>query len=106
MMESQNFIMEKIQDQVGQWCEETFGPVQSTASVIARANKEMSELLMAPYQNKTTQELIEEAADVVICLYRYAHLIEEDLDAAVIAKLAKNRGRQWNLDGFGHGQHK
>lgn len=55
---------------VSAWAEETFGPVGSNFSVACRANREMSELLSAAAGRGTKTSIAEEAADVVIVLWR------------------------------------
>lgn len=162
----------ETQATIKQWADAAFGPASSTASSIARANKEMAELLMlvsAP--TFVVMDVIDEAADVYICLARDAadggfdinerdagclmplvgdwnaresagmanswlatlfnnvshhgynrftrqactwvvayldYLVRSlrgDLLAAVDAKMAVNRRRQWRRDGNGHGYH-
>jgi len=44
-------MKKETQETISQWAEETFGPVGSNASVAARANQEMSELLRALTSN-------------------------------------------------------
>lgn len=94
-----------IQEDINQWCEETFGPVATNLSIAVRANEEMAELLTCLNRNDNDQKAIEEAADVVICLYRLVARMRGNLDEAVVSKMEKNKGRTWMIDGNGHGQH-
>ncbi|WP_066918425.1 dATP/dGTP pyrophosphohydrolase domain-containing protein [Methylobacterium sp. CCH5-D2] len=77
---------------ISAWAEATFGPITPERTV-ARADEEMVELRAEP-------DSVEEAADVVICLARYAGLW-----AAVERKMAVNRTRQWRRVGDGTGYH-
>ena len=61
--------MSETQASVCEWAEATFGPVSSNARVCARANEEMAELLRA-LTSDNLAKVPEEAADVVIVLYR------------------------------------
>ncbi len=94
------------QEQIAKWADQTFGRATSLARVGARANEEMAELLRAltaatPDQSKA----VEEAADVVIILFRLADLCGEDLLARVDSKMRTNRARKWSLSNDGHGYH-
>lgn len=79
-------------ESIAAWAEATFGPITPERTV-ARADEEMVELRAEPGS-------VEEAADVVICLARYAGLW-----AAVERKMAVNRKRQWRRVGDGTGYH-
>lgn len=98
----------ETQRTIAEWAFQTFGPVRSNASIAARANREMAELLFAlSVEDDGDEDAIgEEIADVVIVLSRLADRIGIDLAEAVDRKMAKNRAREWVLDGHGHGQHK
>lgn len=85
-------------DTIRDWAVSTFGPA-AIARTIDRANEEMTELLEAE-GIRDEAEVLEEAADVVITL---ANL--PGLQAAVNAKMAKNRARQWKVMGDGTGYH-
>lgn len=95
-----------LQRSIAKWADEAFGPVKNPLSTISRANKEMSELLMISHTSINKEEMVEECADVVICLYRFVDLIGGNLDNAIENKMEKNKKRKWNKDGYGHGQHK
>lgn len=90
---------------VAVWCEETFGPCISHASLAARANREMGELLQALAADDRHPKAAEECADVIICLWRLMVLAGADPQTEIDRKMAVNRARQWVLDGNGHGQH-
>ena len=90
------------------WAEETFGPAPSVARIAARANEEMAELLRKatmPEGTHSAEEIAEEAADITIVLYRVCRVLGKDLDAEVDRKHGINEGRNWQLDGTGHGYH-
>lgn len=94
------------QESVATWADKTFGPTQSLARIAARANEEMAELLrITTAAPVNPQAAIDEAADVVIVLYRLARNAGGDLLDAVDRKMAVNRGRAWKLDATGHGYH-
>lgn len=94
-----------VQQEVNNWCEETFGPVISNLSVGVRANEEMSELLTCLNSDDYDAKAIEESADIVICLYRLVARMGGDLDQTVRIKMKINKARKWKLNGKGHGQH-
>jgi NTP pyrophosphatase (non-canonical NTP hydrolase) len=98
--------MKETVESVSQWAEETFGACTPEAA-LKRAIEEMDELvewrrwaLRAARHNSI--ELVEEAADVCITLYRYIYLVDPD---AIEKKMAVNRARVWKMDGDGTGQH-
>lgn len=93
------------QAEIAAWADETFGPAPSKARIAARANEEMAELLRHTTADGDPAAITEEAADVVIILFRLARECGVDLMQAVDAKMAKNRQRVWKLDGTGHGYH-
>jgi hypothetical protein len=97
--------MAETQATVSEWCEGVFGPASSNARVAARANEEMAELLRALTADDRHPKAAEEMADVVIIFYRLASRLGADLMAEVDRKMAVNRGREWRLDGSGHGYH-
>jgi len=91
---------------VSKWAEQTFGAAGSNASVAARANEEMSELLMALAIDDKSPQTGEEIADVICVLWRLAVRAGVDVQKAIDAKMKINRARKWNLDGSGHGYHR
>ena len=97
--------MSENQKTISRWTNETFGPASSNARVAARANEEMAELLRALTADDRHPKAVEEAADVVIILYRLAERMGADLMAEIDRKMAINRARQWNVTTDGHGYH-
>lgn len=97
--------MFECQASISSWAEQTFGPSSSNARVASRANEEMAELLRALTADDNHPNAIEEAADVVIVLFRLAGRMGESLMAEVDRKMAINRAREWNVDASGHGYH-
>jgi NTP pyrophosphatase (non-canonical NTP hydrolase) len=95
----------ETQASISRWADETFGPSGSNARAVARANREMSELLEHVTSDDCHPEAAEEIADIVICLYRIATRLDVDLHDLIDQKMAKNRARKWRLDGTGHGYH-
>ena len=89
---------------INQWIAETFGETGSNLSVAARANQEMSELLMALSLDDNHPSAVEEAADIVIILYRLAERFGKNLHETVDAKMTINRARRWAVAN-GHGYH-
>lgn len=97
--------MKETQITISAWTEATFGAASSNARVAARANEEMAELLRALTVDDNHPKAIEEAADIVIILYRLAHRMGRDLHEEIDRKMAINRDRQWNVGADGHGYH-
>lgn len=95
----------ETQDTISRWTYETFGNAKTNARVAARANEEMAELLRALTADENHPKAIEEAADVVIILYRLASCMGKDLHEEIDRKMAINRTRQWNVTTDGHGYH-
>lgn len=81
------------------WADETFG-LATIDRQILRAEMEFQELLHISQTN--TGKIAEEAADVVICLYRVIGTLDKE---AINKKMAKNRARKWRVDGQGCAQH-
>jgi len=92
------------QASINAWISETFGNAGSNFSVAARANQEMSELLMALAVNDEDPNAVVEAADIVIILHRLAERFGRGLHKEVNLKMLINRGREWNVAN-GHGYH-
>lgn len=92
------------QQSICAWTEATFGEASSNARVAARANEEMAELLRALTSDDDHPKAVEEAADVVIILYRLAHRMGCDLHAEIDRKMEINRKREWKVTN-GHGYH-
>ena len=90
---------------IGEWASQTFGDAGCNARVAARANEEMAELLRAATSDKSPEEIIVEAADVVIILARLAYRNGFEGWEEVEKKMAINRARVWRKDGTGHGYH-
>jgi hypothetical protein len=85
---------------ISDWCDRTFGPA-SPMRMAARANEEMAELIDKASRAETyNDEVLIEAADVVICLARFPGIWE-----AVERKMDINRSRVWRLTGEGTGYH-
>lgn len=97
--------MKETQGTVSQWADETFGSGGSNASVAARANIEMAELIMALTNDDNDPKAIVEVADIVIVLYRLVARANADLAEEIDRKMAISRARTWRLDGHGHGYH-
>ena len=81
-------------ESINQWADETFGPCSRSAA-ITRAAEEMDEYRDAiKWGNK---DIVEEAADVCITLYRLPGIRE-----AINKKMQINRQRKWIVkDGVG-----
>jgi hypothetical protein len=98
-------VPSETQATISAWAEATFGPSGSNARAIARANREMAELLEHVTADDRHPEAAEEIADIVIVLSRVMTRLGVDLQAEIDQKMAKNRARKWRLDGTGHGYH-
>ena len=90
---------------ISAWANLTFGPASSNARAAARANEEMAELLRALTGDDNHPKAIEEAADVVIILYRLADRMGKDLHEEIDQKMRINRSREWKKTDDGHGYH-
>ena len=97
--------MRETTESIAKWADETFGLAPSLSRVAARANEEMAELLRSATSGQPVEDVIAEAADVVIVLTRLAHAGGQDLWTAVENKMAINRERKWMLDDSGAGYH-
>lgn len=98
--------MNENQDSIADWANRTFGPAVSLARVAARANEEMAELLRVVTAAQPDEiKAIDEAADVVIILFRLAAICGQNLLQRVDEKMAVNRSRVWKLSNDGHGYH-
>jgi NTP pyrophosphatase (non-canonical NTP hydrolase) len=97
--------MTETQKSISTWTKEIFGEATSNARVAARANEEMAELLRALTSDDNHQNAVEEAADVVIILYRLADRMGIDLHAEIDRKMQVNRKRAWAVTADGHGYH-
>lgn len=95
----------ETQASISAWAEKTFGPAGSNARAIARANREMAELLEHITADEKHPEAAEEIADIVIVLSRVMTRLGADLQSEIDRKMAVNRARKWRLDGTGHGYH-
>jgi hypothetical protein len=93
------------QQSIALWAEQTFG-LSTQLRAATRMNEEVAELL-AKLSNPSASnaKIIEEVADIQIVLYVLAGRLHMDLQAEVEKKMKVNRGRQWQLDGSGCGQH-
>lgn len=91
--------METVES-VAKWADETFGPA-TTMVMVNRACQEMQEMQRGSVLRDPVK-LVEEAADIVICLYRLIYHLDPQ---AIEKKMAVNRARQWDVKD-GVGQHK
>ena len=86
----------ETQFSISQWAESVFGSSGSNASVAARANEEMAELLRAlTIDDGDVAKAAEEMADVVIVLYRLAERMGVHLMHEIDIKMEFNRTRVW-----------
>lgn len=101
--DASNMVPSETIASVTAWANETFGQAEIGVQ-IQRAAKEFDELLDIPLRvdEEARIKLAEEAADVVICLYRVIGTLDPE---AINKKMAKNRARKWKVDGQGCAQH-
>lgn len=83
----------------GEWAHTTFGRA-TIPRALARAEEELIEAKEA-----APEDVLEEIADVVICLAAAA-LSVGDLQTAIDRKMAINRERKWDVRGDGTGYHR
>ena len=98
------------QRSIADWADFTFGPCSKRIHAVRRARQEMNEFIalhtdMIDELPVSDRQLVDEAADVVITLFRLAHVLKADLMSRVDTKMVINRQRRWQSDGTGHGQH-
>lgn len=115
----------ETQQTISTWAADTFGPCTLERAAL-RAVEEMVEFIeilqlqgleflsmakvkkssilhdFEPYQKP---QLMKEAADIVVCLYRVADLLGQNLHKEIDRVMQINRGRQWVRDGKGCGYH-
>lgn len=97
----------ETQETITAWSRQTFGEALSLATIAARANQEMAELIRKTTAPHTDHAAIaEECADVLIVMYRLVEACGFDIHEEVNRKMEINRKRIWHLDGDGCGQHK
>lgn len=97
--------MIETQQTLNDWADETFGKATDLHSTFYRMLDEWNELNDAIHNNKTSEEIAEELADILMMLYRMADVLNVDLHDIVDRKMIINRARKWKLDSHGHGQH-
>lgn len=83
------------------WAQDTFGDA-TIQRQFERALEEMRELDSALLARLPNSKIAEEAADVVICLYRIIGRLDPD---AIEKKMKVNRARKWKVDGEGCAYH-
>ena len=93
-----------LQQRISEWADLTFGRAQVLPS-LRRVQSELLELESAIQPGEAIAPAAEEAADVLICLFRLASVVGFDLLAEAERKHAINLGRHWKLNGDGTGQH-
>lgn len=89
------------QRSIDDWATSVFGPGIDYFAARKRVVEEMREFETAP----DLIEAMQEAADVVIALFRFAAVAEFDLLGAVDNKMYINRQREWIAHGDGTGHH-
>jgi NTP pyrophosphatase (non-canonical NTP hydrolase) len=72
-----------MQYEISKWQDDTFGPPSSNARSAARANEEMAELLAALTVDDNHPKAAEEAADIVIVLYRPMTLLGKNMNTEI-----------------------
>ena len=100
--------MNETQASIGQWREDTFGPIIGHAldGRVADEMKEMGEALIAHLSDAAPDyTVMEEMADVLITMFAWAEHHGLDLLEHVDKKMAINRARKWRRHGDGTGQH-
>jgi len=104
--------MNKLQDSIGKWGDETFGhsgnPIGSSQGIYHHMDKEFSELAEAideaivqsanekkPFGKCDKDHIAEECADIFILMCSLAHVNGFSIREAVGCKMAINRSREW-----------
>lgn len=94
-------MSQESQRSINDWATTTFGDNLDYFAAYYRAIEEMIEFKRV----RDPQEMIEEAADIVITLYRLASIAQYDLHDQIDRKMAINRARRWIAHGDGTGHH-
>lgn len=83
------------------WHDERSAKPQTARNLAISLCLEAAELLECFQWGETAREDIvaDELADIVLYTLQLANVAKIDLEAAVIAKLARNATRSWNADG-------
>lgn len=85
--------MTETQSTIAAWADAAFGPAKSLASIAARANREMAELLQKVVDLAPDEAIVEEAADVLIVLARYAAASGQEMHRYVAPRLSCSSDR-------------
>lgn len=93
------------QQSISDWANASFGSGGGDIGVAIRANEEMAELLSCFRHAEASGSALIEAADVVIVLMRIFSRNDVDFWDVIRYKMRINRGREWKVDGTGHGYH-
>lgn len=90
-------LMTESQSSICAWADATFGPPFSDASIVARALREMAELVTACVYGEPAERIGQEIADVVIVLARLGRSCEVDVIALSTPRYAEEskRGPIW-----------
>ena len=91
-------------ESISQWALETFGEACDKTDLVRRAKQEMDELIEA-IEADNKAEIANEAADILILLYRLIHESDLDIQTIIDEKMAVNRARKWQKAGDGTGKH-
>jgi len=89
------------QRSINDWADKEFGTNYNYSAARERALEEMVEFEAA----SDDLEAIDEAADIVIALFRFASVCGFDLMNIVDLKMEINRERKWTAHGDGTGHH-
>ena len=96
----------ETEQSITDWAAKTFGGEVTPAVLAVRANHEMAELLRELIiHDPSPEKIAEEAADVLIVLYRIFGLCGTTAQQAIDEKMAVNRRRRWKTTGDGVGWH-
>ena len=96
----------ELQTKIGSWQYATFGTLDPQAQLI-KLCRESAELSaeFAYEQEKVTEPVRLEAADVAIVLLGFCERVGIDLEKAIMDKMAINRERKWTAKVAGTFQH-
>ena len=96
----------ELQTKIGSWQYATFGPPDPQGQ-LRKLCQEARELNaeFAYEQEKVTESVRLEAADVAIVLFGFCERMGIDLEKAITDKMAINRERKWTAQGDGTFQH-
>lgn len=96
--------MSWTQKEIADWGRETFGVAKDPYSILHKVMEEFTEMLVAA-DDRAQEEVLKEAADVVITIIQLVDNLGGNLQEQIDKKMDINSKRTWVLTGDGVGRH-